>query len=76
MENNQMPPVQTNVQYGSPTVQREALLKAKANKNHEFIIALYDQRTPQRAVQGSWQCKEQEAVQRLNEINRRYGKEV
>lgn len=37
MENNQMPPVQTNVQYGSPTVQREALLKAKANKNHEFI---------------------------------------
>lgn len=46
------------------------------DKNHEFIIALYDQRTPQRAVQGSWQCKEQEAVQRLNEINRRYGKEV
>lgn len=46
------------------------------DNNHEFIIALYDQRTPQRAVQGSWQCKEQEAVQRLNEINRRYGKEV
>lgn len=47
-----------------------------ADKNHEFIIALYDRRIPQKAVQGSWQCKEQEAIQRLNEINRRYGKEA
>lgn len=47
-----------------------------ADKNKEFVIALYDRREPKKAVQGSWQCKEQEAVQRLNEINRRYGKEV
>lgn len=32
-----MPPVQTNVQYGSPTVQKDTALKAQANKNYDFI---------------------------------------
>lgn len=42
----------------------------------QYIIALYDRTNPKKAIQGSWVCNEKEALRKLGDIQRRYGKEV
>lgn len=40
-----------------------------------YLIAVYDKREPKCSIQGSWLCDGFEAIRKLKDINKRFGKD-